>query len=155
MEESQDHDFSEFEGVERQYSRRMLPWFIWGIVILLLAFDTARLFTSLYDVFFGRNFDYTLFGLGTVVFSPLSDIVSIVTLMFFWITPVALWKRTKHAAIFGQVFAITGLVICVAVFILSYLKWGTVLGAVRIETIFFLDFYFRVSDLKKSELELM
>ena len=154
MEESQDHDFSEFEGVEPQHSRRMLPWYIWGIIILLLAFNTASLFISLYDVFSVQNFDYSLFGLGTVVFSPLSDIVSIVTLTFFWITAFALWKRTKHAAMFGQIFAITGLIICVAVFILSYLKWGTVLGAVRIEMIFFLDFYFRVSDLKKSKSEL-
>lgn len=154
MEESQDHDFSEFEGVEPQYSRRKLPWYIWGIIILLLAFNTARLFITLYDIFSGRNFDYSLFGLGIVMFSPLSDIVSIVTLTFFWITAFALWKRTKHAAMFGQIFAITGLVICVAVFIISYIKWGTVLGAVRIETIFFLDFYFRVSDLKKSKSEL-
>lgn len=143
----EDHDFTEFENVTTIYRRRLLPWWIWGILFVYTVFRGLMLISDLYGLRKGYVFVYDFFGINVLISYPYYPVVSALLYLFMLVTVILLWMEHKKAAItalycFGLLLAI-----CAAILAKGLLSGRFYL---RFEMIIFIDLVLRLSDNKKQ-----
>jgi len=140
----EDHDFSEFEDVELQHRRSLLPWWIWLFIAVFLVLQIFFLGVAVYG---GYIFNYSIFGLNNILPYPYAGILSIVLLLLFGFTALSLWLEKKKAINTALAFGSIGLGICLSVMVLSILQGSFYL---RIEIVPLADFLFRLTEMRKT-----
>ena len=141
----EDHDFSEFEAIKTTYRRSLLPWWIWGMLLLYAGFNALYLISDVYSFIKGYVFVYDMLRANVLIPYPYYPILSIFLYLFMLIAVIMLWLEKKKAPIIGLwCFGIL-LALCAAILIKGLFSGRFYL---RIEMIIFIDLVLRLSDLR-------
>lgn len=140
----EDHDFTEFEGIELQQRRALLPWWIWLFMAVFTVLSLGFLVAALID---GDVLTFSIFGLNRVLPYPYSGVISFLVLALFAFTAVNLWLEKRHAIFLGRLTMCIGLGICFSALVLGLIHGHF---SMRVEMVPLVDLLFRLTEIRKD-----
>lgn len=147
MEEEKEDNFSEFEGVQLQYRRSLLPWYIWGILGVYTAFSIISLASDVWSYFQGYVFTFEMFRTSLLIPYPLYPIVSVVILIAITVCYLMLLLEKKKAARITLVCFSMLLAFCTALLVSGLITGHFYL---RLEMLICMDIVLRMKDIKRD-----
>ncbi|MFP5437513.1 MAG: hypothetical protein ACLGH8_07010 [Bacteroidia bacterium] len=141
-------NFTEFEHIHLRYRRGLIPWWVWTIMLMLLGYYTFWMVINIPNLFQNSPLYNAPLGISHVLPFPWGNVVSLLFLLAFWFTGIMLFTEKRRAAFIGNRFAVLGLLLCLYVFVINYSFTRQILGAIRIETIFFMDLFVRTKEVR-------
>ena len=143
----EDHDFTEFEHIKTIYRRALLPWWIWGILLVYLAFKGVFLISDGYSLTQGYVFTFDIFRTAVLLPYPFYPIASVFLYILMLVSALILWLEKKKAAIVGLYCFGLMLALCAAILIKGMFAGHFFL---RFEMIIFTDLVLRLSNVRKD-----
>lgn len=148
MKDNNNH-FSDFENVRLPYRRSLIPWWIWLIQALVLLFNLFLLSEAVIELFSEKAFTYSIHGLYLLLPYPYYPLAALLLFFMGVTTAITLWQEKTNAIHLARLYSFSGILACVAFFVVSIVTTHSVMGSVRIELVFFTDLFFRMKDIKK------